>query len=143
MAFAALTISLPESASSTAPGAAACTARQMAAASTGSLAAMLYSAPWGLTWCSGTPAASQNAFSAPIWYITSASSAAAKALQIRQSRVCTHLHAVLFAQQNALLHHGRVARVEPAGDVRAGHIGQNFGIHADGVRAEALAQVAV
>lgn len=31
-----------------------------AAASTGSLAAMLYSAPWGLTWCSGTPAASQN-----------------------------------------------------------------------------------
>ena len=70
-------------------------------------------------------------------------SAAAKALQIRQSRVCTHLHAVLFAQQNALLHHGRVARMEPAGNVRAGHIGQNFGIHADGVRAEALAQVAV
>lgn len=70
-------------------------------------------------------------------------SAAAKALQIRQSRVCTHLYAVLFAQQNALLHHGRVARVEPAGDVRAGHIGQNLGIHADGVRAEALAQVAV
>ena len=34
-------------------------------------------------------------------------------------------------------------RVEPAGNVRAGHIGQNFGIHADGVRAEALAQVAV
>ena len=70
-------------------------------------------------------------------------SAAAKALQIRQSRVCTHLHAVLFAQQNALLHYGRIARVEPAGNVRAGHIGQNFGIHADGVRAEALAQVAV
>lgn len=112
---------------------------------------MLYSAPWGLTWCSGTPAASQNAFSAPIWYITSASASAGEIAILRRPkpcksgspRVCTHLYAVLFAQQNALLHHGRVARVEPAGDVRAGHIGQNFGIHADGVRAEALALVAV
>ena len=65
MACAARTISLPDSASSTAPGAALCTARAMASASSLSLPAILYSAPCGLTWCRGTPAASQKAFSAP------------------------------------------------------------------------------
>ena len=49
--------------------------------------------------------------------------AAAKALQVGQTGVCAHLHAVFFAQQYALFHHGRVSRVEPAGNVRAGHVG--------------------
>ncbi|MDR3941550.1 MAG: hypothetical protein Q3X39_04315, partial [Gemmiger sp.] len=49
---------------------------------------MLYSAPWGLTWCSGTPAASQNAFSAPIWYITSASASAGEIAILRRPKPC-------------------------------------------------------
>ena len=68
---------------------------------------------------------------------------AAKALQIGQAGMRTDLYAVFFAQQNALLHDGRIARVEAAGDVGACHIGQDLGVHADGVCAEALAQIAV
>ena len=49
--------------------------------------------------------------------------AAAKTLQVGQTGVCAHLHAVFFAQQYALFHHGRVARVKPAGNIRAGHVG--------------------
>ena len=44
------------------------TAWASAAASSGSTAAWLYSWPCGFTCRSGTPAAAQNACSAPIWY---------------------------------------------------------------------------
>jgi hypothetical protein len=55
----------------------------------------------------------------------------------------THLHTILFAQQHAFLHDGRVACVKTAGNVGRGNVGQNLGIHADGVGAKAFAQITV
>ena len=63
--------------------------------------------------------------------------------QIGKSRVCAHLHAVFFAQHHAFLHHGRIPRVEPAGNVGRAYKGQYLGIHTHCVGAEALPQITV
>ena len=79
-------MALPDSASSVSFGLTSRMPSQIARASDSSLAAMLYIAPWGLTWQSGTPAAVQNALSAPIWYWIYALTSAGVAAMLRRPK---------------------------------------------------------
>ena len=69
--------------------------------------------------------------------------AAAKAHQIGEAGVRADMHARLTAARDGLRHHERIARVIAAGDVCGRNQRDHGFVHPDGIRAEALAKVAV
>ena len=69
--------------------------------------------------------------------------AAAKAHQIGETGVRADMHAGLAAARDGFRHHERIARVVAAGDVGGGNQRDDGFIHADGICAEAFAEVTV
>ena len=68
---------------------------------------------------------------------------AAEAHQVRIAGVRAHGHARRLGCGHGLVHHQRVTRVVTAGHVDRGDVLHHLAVQPDGIRAEALAQIAV